>query len=263
MMLRAPTCFAVLCCAGLSLILSGFLSASALAGGVSPPAFERGNALYAEGRFADASAAYEDAVRTGRYSANLFYNLGDAYARLGQRGRSILNYQRALILEPSHAEARANLAFVQGRPGAQAGIENTWLATRTGMPDIDFWPILAAASGWLALVLLLTGRSHRRNGLWGAIACLAVCVFAAGWTAWLDGGVKDPGRAIVVSDGSAALYSPADNSKAITDLPAGSEVRILSVQGAWIYAQLASGERGWFAAASLEKVIPPAATLTK
>ena len=54
-------------------------------------------------------------MNRGSYSANLFYNLGGAYYRAGDRGRAILNYQRALLLEPSHAEAAANLGFVSGK----------------------------------------------------------------------------------------------------------------------------------------------------
>ena len=68
--------------------------------------FAHGNQLYASGKFAEAAAAYESQVRRGADSANLFYNLGDAYQRVGNRGRAILNFQRALLLEPSHAEAR-------------------------------------------------------------------------------------------------------------------------------------------------------------
>lgn len=64
---------------------------------------------------------------------------------------------------------------------------------------------------------------------------------------------------MVLADETRALYSPADNSKAVSVLPAGGEVRVLSEQGAWDYVQLGDGLRGWVAADRVEKVIPRAA----
>ena len=49
----------------------------------------------------------------GPYSANLFYNLGNAYFRTGNFGRAILNYERALALDRHHPESEANLRVVR------------------------------------------------------------------------------------------------------------------------------------------------------
>jgi tetratricopeptide (TPR) repeat protein len=240
------------------LVLPGLcLSASAIrAEGVPPPGFEQGNALYAAGKYAPAAAAYESAVRAGTYSANLFYDLGNTYDRLGQPGRSILNYRRALLLEPSHAEARANLAYVMSRLSGPTGAGHSWLAVKLDCPDIDLWTILAAAAGSLGWICLVLGSGSRGRRLTSAALCFAVCGAAAGTVWWLDDGVKNAGRAVVLTDRSRALYSPADSSKAVANLPVGSEVRVLSEQGAWVYAQLADGSRAWLAAASVEEVIP-------
>lgn len=83
---------------------------------------------------------------------------------------------------------------------------------------------------------------------------------AAGWAIYrLDGGAKNPKRAVVLLGETRVLYSPADNSKAASVLPLGSEVRVLSEQGAWDYVQLGDRSRGWMAADRVEKVVPPAA----
>ena len=108
--------------------------------------FARGNQFYAAGKYAESAAAYEAQVKRGEDSANLFYNLGDAYYRLGNRGRAILNYRRALALEPSHAEAAANLAFVGGGRPANGGI---------GAPGVETLSWLTATAGWLAVAAAL------------------------------------------------------------------------------------------------------------
>lgn len=219
--------------------------------------FARGNALYADGKFADAASAYELQVHRGEYSANLFYNLANAYFRRGDRGRAILNYQRALLLEPAHAEAVANLAFVRGRVPAPT--------TVSGFADwfgIDGWTWLAAGSGWLAVVGL-GATSFRPRFRWATLIAglmgAAVCGCSVWAVARLNGGAKNPARAVVLADGTKALYSPADNFKAVFTLPAGGEVLVLSEQGAWDYVELGDGSRGWVSAERIEKVVPPAA----
>ena len=51
---------------------------------------------YREGNFAEAAAAYEAIIAQGKESAELYYNLGNAYFKQNNLGRSILFYNRAL-----------------------------------------------------------------------------------------------------------------------------------------------------------------------
>lgn len=223
-----------------------FWASGARAAGDDP--FQRGNRLYAGGKYAAAVAAYETAVGGDRVQANLFYNLGDAYFRAGNRGRAILNYQRALLLEPSHTEAAANLAFA-------GGVRASGVST----VGIDALCWLTAGAGWLAVVgVLVTIFQRRRRTLAAVLIAVGLLGAAAGagtlW--WIGGGARDRSRALVVADGVAARYSPADNSRVMTTLPAGAEVRVLSAQGAWIYAALADGSRAWVASDKVERLVP-------
>src|SRR4051794_7845217 len=76
-------------------------------------AFSKANQAYAEGRFGAAAAHYEGLINSGTWHANLFYDLGNAHYRLGDFGQAILNYERALALEPRHPEAEANLQLAR------------------------------------------------------------------------------------------------------------------------------------------------------
>ena len=69
--------------------------------------FEAANRAYEQGRFSEAKIGYEKLVEAGEWSANLFYNLGNADHRLGAPGRAILDYERALALDPEYAPAWA------------------------------------------------------------------------------------------------------------------------------------------------------------
>jgi tetratricopeptide (TPR) repeat protein len=228
--------------------------------------FEQGNRFYQGGQFAEAAAAYESQVRRGEFSANLFYNLANAYFRADQRGRAILNYQRALILEPAHAEATANLAFVRGGQSGAMEEDSSRLRQTLGALPIDDYSRLGAVSGWLAAAGLLFGALARRGRAagWGlGFVMILVCAGCVGAVRWLEDGPKNSDRAIVLEDQTRALYAPADHSPLVKNLSVGNEVRVLAEQGAWIYAQLVGGKRGWLPSAKIEKAVPAAAGAPK
>ena len=68
---------------------------------------------YKAADYATAIEHYESVLADGLASADLYYNLGNAYYRTGQMGRAILNYERALRLDPGMSDARENLALAE------------------------------------------------------------------------------------------------------------------------------------------------------
>jgi outer membrane protein assembly factor BamD (BamD/ComL family) len=68
---------------------------------------------YREGEFAEAVVAYEAIIAQGMESAELYYNLGNAYFKQNNLGRSILFYNRAQLLNPSDEDVRHNLVYAR------------------------------------------------------------------------------------------------------------------------------------------------------
>ena len=68
---------------------------------------------YAGGDYATAAGIYEKMREEGMESAALYYNLGNCYYKLGENTQAILNYERALLLDPGDAMARYNLGMAQ------------------------------------------------------------------------------------------------------------------------------------------------------
>src|SRR6266516_5199723 len=75
--------------------------------------FAKANRDFAQGHFKEAISGYEALIRDGQWTANVFYDLGNAYFRAGDFGRAILNYERALALAQHHPEATANLQIAR------------------------------------------------------------------------------------------------------------------------------------------------------
>src|SRR5438034_1858696 len=112
--------------------------------------FMRANQAYAQGHFKEAIGSYEALVRAGRWNANLFYDLGNAYFRTGDFGRAILNYERALALDRHHPEATANLQIARDESRALE-LQPTRLERYLHFTSINQYSIAAAIAFWLGI----------------------------------------------------------------------------------------------------------------
>lgn len=216
--------------------------------------FSAANHAYEQGKFSEAKIGYEKLVEAGEWSANLFYNLGNADHRLGAPGRAILGYERALALDPAHPEARANLEVLRQLTGAKRRATG-WQDKLLGWPAGDAWVAGAAAAGWIAIfgiALLFTAKRGEKTALWMVTtAGLLTCAYlvAAWW--WQQ---QERATAIVVVRSTEARLQPADSAGLAETLPAGSRVQILRERGDWLYCMLPGQKPGWIARPALERV---------
>jgi tetratricopeptide (TPR) repeat protein len=75
--------------------------------------FEKGNELYRKNQFQEAAQAYESVLKTNKQSAELYFNLGNAYYKLNKVAPAIYNFEKALLLKPNDPDILNNLAFAQ------------------------------------------------------------------------------------------------------------------------------------------------------
>ncbi len=230
------------------------LAFAVLGATAAPLDFETGNHFYDQGKFAEAKQNYESLVNNRNFSANLFYNLGNTEFRLGDSGRAILNYERAMVLDPANPEARANLNFVRDKTGAKIPAR-TWRDSLFPPFGTNACVLAATIAGWIALfcfVAIAFKTSGDRQPLWiAAILALLVCGYALGALRHFE---KDASLAIVTAKQTVARYEPADSSTPADTLPMGSRVRIVQDRGPWIYCELPNTNRAWIPSGSLERV---------
>src|SRR5437867_3328477 len=103
-----------------------FLGASACAADAIA-IFDQANRMYEQGKFAEAAAAYQQVISLGHTSSTIYYNLGNAWFKAGQIGRSIVAYRRAEDLAPRDPNIRFNLNFARKQvSGSNARIWTPW-----------------------------------------------------------------------------------------------------------------------------------------
>ncbi len=224
--------------------------------GATDAQFAKANEEYAAGHFREAIADYESLVRSGEWSANVFYDLGNAWLRTGGFGEAILNYERALAIDPRHPEAEANLHIARDEARA---LELRKSATERALifATPTQYSIAAAIAFWMSMffVTRFLFARQRTGGLIG-LSIISLAIFAGSVFALYSLENGDSGKALAVVTGQNvdARLATADNANSVLALPPGSEIKILSTRGDWVYAALPNDQRGWIPAKSAERV---------
>jgi tetratricopeptide (TPR) repeat protein len=235
-----------------SAILCLFVASSAFA----QAEFAKANQEFAQGHFKEAIAGYEALVRAGQWNANLFYDLGNAYFRTRDFGRAILNYERALALDQHHPEATANLQIARDESRALE-LQPSRLERYLQFATINEYSIAVAVALWVGIfgiVALIFARRRSATLISLPILCLLACVVAAWAIYTLDNGSSGRALAIVTGKDVQARLATADTANSVLALPPGSEIKILSTRGDWMYAALPNDLRGWIQAKNAEQV---------
>ena len=146
-----PASWLLLCLVAMSSLFSP-LSASAITK-------ENADSAYAQGQYQQAIKDYEELLKHG-VSAELYYNLGNAYYRTEDITRAVLNYERALLLSPGDRDIRFNLQMARSKTIDKITPESemffvTWYRSLVNLMSVDAWAGTALFSLALAIVLVL------------------------------------------------------------------------------------------------------------
>ena len=218
---------------------------------------------YTDGKFSDASAAWTSIEESGQKSAKLYYNLGNAWFKQGNYPKAILNYERALRLDPSYSDARYNLEFTSNfvqdkiepvpefilksvaRKVCYVMGSNAWA--------VIFLVLLAAALVMGLLFLLGSSVGKRRAGFYCGIVLLLLSAGALSFSIWQKSDSVKTDTAIVMSPVSSVKSSPSSgSSKDLFVIHEGTKVTILDEVGTWKNISLADGRQGWIPSGDLE-----------
>ena len=224
-----------------------------------------GAAAYAAEDWAGAERAWAGIAEMGLESADLYFNIGNACFREDDIAHAVLNYERALRLDPSHSDARFNLEFT--RTLLQDKIESVpefflsvWMRSLSRLVPSDVWAGIGI--GLFALTLALTllfllghGRAARMTGFASGIVSLLLCVFSISMAARQRADYFREDGAVVVRAVSPVKSSPSsDSSRDLFILHEGTKVKVLDSVGSWRNIELPDGRQGWVASSDVEVI---------
>lgn len=220
------------------------------------------NALYRDGQFEQAVAAYRKALEAGLDGPRVQYNLGNALFRGDQIGPAIAHYQAALTMAPRDRDIRANLdRALAERPAGRPAPSVSWLHAAAARIVAAFtlseFAVAAAICWWgtlAAVVALLIGvrrrRTARRIAVVLAVLTLALSGLAiARW--WAFHHVQ---RAVVIVESAQVRTGPGESFEVALPVQEGWTLRVLQRDTDWARVRGEGGASGWLPTSSITMV---------
>ena len=102
-----------------------------------------GDSAYIKEDYAAAIQIYEALLKNGE-AADVYYNLGNSYYKIGEIAKAVLNYERALLLQPGNGDIRANLEVARAKtidkvePVPEVFFVS-WIKSLTNSMSVDAW----------------------------------------------------------------------------------------------------------------------------
>lgn len=221
----------------------------------------KANRAYESGDYEEAAHLYQSLANNKPDVAYLYYNLGNAYYKLNRIGPAVLNYERALCLEPGFREAKENLALTTARiPNRILPAEEIffirWWKSITHPALATLWAISA-----LVCFLLIVGIQWfriRRKGIHqlryrpfytGLVVTGVLLLILAAASAQK---MANPGKAVVMHTDTALQLEGTE--KQTVSIPEGTVVTVLKTQASVCYVRLPDGRTGHLPAEALEAI---------
>jgi tetratricopeptide (TPR) repeat protein len=198
-------------------------------------------------------------------SADLYYNLGNAYYRTENITRAVLNYERALLLAPGDRDIRFNLQMARSKTIDKITPEQemffvTWYHSLVNMASVDGWARTALLSLALAIVLALLYLFSeriwlRKVGFFGAMLALALFVLSNVFAYQQKDLLINRRGAIVTAPAVTVKSTPAKQGTDLFILHEGTKVTITDASmKEWKGVRLADGKEGWIEAKQIEMI---------
>ena len=222
------------------------------------------DSAYARGNYQEAIKGYESLLKQGA-SAEIYYNLGNAYYRTENITRAVLNYERALLLSPGDGDIRFNLQIARSKTIDKIVPESemffvTWYRSLVNIMSVDGWGRMALVSLALVIVLFLVYLFSARVwmqkvGFFGGGALLVVFALSNIFAWQQSQNLLYRKGAIVVAPSVTVKSTPAQNGTDLFILHEGTKVVITDgSMKDWREIRLADGKKGWLESKKIELI---------
>ena len=222
----------------------------------------KANEAYAQEDYIKAIELYEQTAREHGVSSDLYYNLGNAYYKHNEFAKAILNYERALLLNPGNEDARfnldmANTHIVDKIDPVGRFFLSVWIDTMRSYLSSNTWAVIGIIAFFLFIggcYLYLFTRSVplKKIGFFGGIVVLLIAIMANCFAWGLNEKKEIRNEAIVFDATVSVKSSPAESGTELVVLNEGTKVGGLSKVGEWSEVKISDGNRCWRPSAAIE-----------
>lgn len=217
--------------------------------------FEEANALYNDGKYAEAIDKYESILESGEHSSELYFNIGNANYKLNNIAPSVYYYEKALLLNPNDEDIKNNLAYAQKMTVdaidkvPQVGFSRI-INNMVNTFDADTWAKMAIAGVLLFVLLFLMyhfsyATTRKRVAFVTSVLGLILACFSVVMAFQKEALNKKDNPAIVFAQESRVMAEANRSSEEVFRLHEGTKVQVLEDYEDWFKIQLSDNSIGW------------------
>lgn len=225
---------------------------------------QAGNTYYANNEFEQAISTYTSIIDAGHQSAELYFNLGNAYYKTNDPVHAILYFEKAKLLAPSDEDIQFNLdlanQFVVDKiePLPRPFFIN-WLQATIKSMDSKTWAIFSIATFILLLFFGLGYVFIQKTGIKKlsfslGIVMLIFSVITFVFSAQQKKALTAHNKAIIFTPSVTVKASPNDSSVDLFVIHEGLKVEIVKSLSNWLEIKMEDGNRGWIKEESLKRI---------
>ena len=235
-------------------------------GSTSAKAVTKNNAdtEYQKGNYQQAIRDYEEILKNGE-SAEIYFNLGNAYYRTDNITKAVLNYERARLLSPGDDDINFNLQFARSKTIDKITPESemffiTWYKSLVNFTSVDNWAktgILCIVMALLLVLLYLFGPQLmlRKIGFFGGLAFFVIFLLSNLFAFQQKQALDNRTGAIIISPSVNIKKTPAKNSADQFVLHEGTRVDIIDKgMTDWRCIRVGDGREGWIETKAIEEI---------
>lgn len=224
----------------------------------------KANKLYRDNDFATAISEYEKLISEGFEGTSLYYNLGNAYYRIGKLGYAILYYEKALKFSPNDEDVRHNLNLASIRTVDKIDTLPKFFLFEWWETFLSFFSL----SGWIVftliiyfLLLIVTGVYffaghiiHQRISFFSGTAILIILLISVSVAAVKLNRENNRIEAVIVENSAVVKLSPDEQGKDGFIIHEGLKVILDDKIDNWRKVRLPDGKVGWIQANFLRQI---------
>ena len=221
------------------------------------------DSAYVKGEYKAAIEIYESLAANNGESADVYYNLGNAYYKSENIAKAVLNYERALLLNPDDEDIRFNLELARSKTVDKVAPEYKfflmeWLEGIINLLSISAWSVLAVVSFvvmLLTLLLFLKSVSTKKTGFIIALFSLFITIFANLSALHRYHYLTERNDAVIMEPSVTAKSTPSNSGTELFVIHEGRKVKISDdSMREWTEIELEDGNKGWIPSSSLERI---------
>jgi len=226
--------------------------------------FQSANKAFSNKKYDEAIQLYESILDKNYQSSELYFNLGNCFFQKKEWGKTILNYERALLITPNETAILHNLSLAKSNTIDEIVVLPSFFLTRwwTQIRNIThsgFWSLLGilfiyVGIGGIVLWILGKERITRKQGFFGGMMALglSIMIFALAYDSFQI--QKKSDVAIIMSKETLLKSLPDEISNELLPLHEGTKVKIIEKITSWYKVRLDNGEIGWIIESALEEI---------